>query len=342
MRRLCIRLAAILALAVDLFGVSAYSQEPMPVAGIVESPPFTPSSATIATDTPSSGFWFSGEYLLLHPQRGGQNVGIAAPNYAGLSQGAVESLHWGDTSGVRGGVGYTLPGTDWDVGLFATYFDARNHQTLTPASGGFILDTRSHWGGYELVDSVDGTTGLNYLLIDLALGKTLRIGESVDLRLFGGARFAQIDQTLKTIYTGGTLGSNLDNVSCPDTFQGGGLTTGCEGNWKLYQNWGLYGKARLSLLVGQFRTQLQETIGQRESYPTIDESFDRVIPCSELGAGVSYHGEHFFVSAGYDFVTWFNMVNNVEYLDSVIPNHTTHRQGDLTLDALSLKLGFNF
>jgi hypothetical protein len=117
------------------------------------------------------------------------------------------------------------------------------------------------------------------------------------------------------------------------------LTTGAEATWRIWNGLGLYGKARFSLLSGQADTRLAETVGGT-GFVDLRDSAIVVIPVGELGAGVSYQGQHVFMSAGYDLADWMNMVNGITQPHLSRPGQMTRVRGDLTFEGLSLRLGF--
>jgi Legionella pneumophila major outer membrane protein precursor len=114
------------------------------------------------------------------------------------------------------------------------------------------------------------------------------------------------------------------------------VTAGAESNWDVYRGWGFYGRARLCLLAGRFTSVRTETLGSLTISDTSD-NLDAIVPVAEFGLGLRYQGERFFFSAGYEFANWFNMVDGLTGAGSA-----TRRQGSLTLEAVSLKMGFVF
>src|SRR5204862_479825 len=87
----------------------------------------------------------------------------------------------------------------------------------------------TQWTAAQDARAADADAGLTYRVLDLDLGKSVCLGDSVGVRLFGGARFASIDESLKCVYSGGALGTGFDSVSSPVDFRGAGLTAGAEG-----------------------------------------------------------------------------------------------------------------
>src|SRR5207302_454582 len=140
----------------------------------------------------------------------------------------------------------------------------------------------------------DSASGLSYAVLDLDAGQSLRLSEALGVRAFGGVRLASINQSLQATYTGGALGDAADFVNSPVRFQGAGLTAGAEATWDLYRGWGFYGRGRFGLVSGVFDYSRTETVGQALVSDTCARFFT-VIPVAELGVGLSYQGERFFI-----------------------------------------------
>src|SRR5262249_33947032 len=148
-------------------------------------------------------------------------------------------------------------------------------------------------------NAADGDAGLSYAVLDLDVGKTVCCGDTLDVRAIAGVRLASISQTLKSIYSGGALGDDSDFVNSPIRFYGAGLTCGGEANWKFFRGWGLYGRGRVGLLSGLFDNKRSETVGAT-LVDDESEKYHTLIPVAELGAGLSYQGEHLYFSFGYE------------------------------------------
>jgi hypothetical protein len=292
---------------------------------------------------PLSGVFFEGDYLLIKPRRQALDFAILAPNRAVLPGGSVESVDWGTTSGFRAGGGYRMH-DGWAVGVFYTYFHSEDQRVLLAPPGGALLATLTQGGGVDDVGFANAVTNIDFNVIDLEARKQLCVGELFALKLFGGGRFAWIDQQFGVVYNGGTLGPNNPvYVNSPVYFRGAGLTAGGEGTWKFREAWGLYGRARLSLLSGQFTTSLGQSLAAGAvQIVDVREKYNAVIPVGELGAGVSYTGEHWSFAVGYDLANWFNMVNSIDFPDGASLGHINRRHSDLMLEGLSVRLGLVF
>jgi hypothetical protein len=274
---------------------------------------------------------FTAELLVLHPNRDGLGNAVVSD---GMGFRTAEFLNWDAVPGFRIGGYYRLPNSDLEFGTTFTYFHATTHDLASAPAGGSLRGVLAEDDNAHSAQNAEGAAGLTYSLLDFDVSRSTAINDCLWFRAFGGVRVANINQTLKSIYTGGSLGSDADYVSTPIRFEGAGLTAGAEANWNLFHGWGIYGRGRLGLISGEFNSRRTEIAGASLIVDESDRYFT-VIPVAELGAGVSYQCEGFFFSVGYEVTDWFNMVSG-------IGNLTSHRRGDLTLDALTIKVGFSF
>jgi hypothetical protein len=314
-----------------------FAQAPITPYGAVPPPPPATDLFPAVQPVESAGqsllphLSFTAELLVLHPNRDGLANAVVS-NGSGFR--SVEFLDWDTVPGFRIGGFYRFQNTDLEFGTTFTYFHTTTHNLVSAPAGGSLRGVLAEDGNADRAMSADGAAALTYWLLDFDVSRTTAINDCLWFRAFGGIRVANIDQSLKSIYTGGSLGTNADYVSAPIRFGGAGLTAGAEANWNLFHGWGLYGRGRLGLISGEFRSTKTEIAGNTLVGDETDRFFT-VIPMAELGAGISYQCQNVFFSVGYEVTDWFNMVSG-------IGNLTTHKRSDLTLDALTIKLGFSF
>jgi hypothetical protein len=291
----------------------------------------------------AAGLFATGEYLLVRPRRNALDFAVSAPNVTVAPSGEVQSLNWETRSSFRAGFGYQLPEEPWQVGAYYTYVHSSQNRSLVAPDGGTLFATLTRGGGVDDVLKADGSTSLDFNVIDVEAARLICVGPHLDLKVFGGGRFAWIDQKLTAVYNGGSAGAINDTVSSPVYFNGGGLSAGAQGFWKIYQGLGLYGRIRTSLLTGQFRNFLTET-NNNGAVTVVDvrERYRQVVPVTELGMGVGYQGDHLFFSVGYELQNWYNMVNSLDFPSGSNIGKVGRRSSDLSLEALSVQLGLLF
>jgi hypothetical protein len=326
-----------------IFPTLARGQEASPVPPA--APPLAvPGAPPLQGDVDGSvrlpGFCLTAEFLFLQPNREGLGLAVVSTHSNGETFRSLESLSWDGTPGLRVGGRYRFAESNIDIGATFTWFDAQTHSTVSAPDGGSLLGALATDRQARAATDATGDAGLNYAVLDLDAGWSTRLGDSLGARVFGGVRLASIDQTLSANYTGGKLGDAADFVSSPVRFWGAGLTAGAEATWNIYHGWGLYGRGRFGLISGMFISKRTEIAGG-SLLDDERESFYTVVPVGELGAGIAYQSEHFFFSAGYEVTDWMDMVSGIGGPGSrgmLAP----HRTGDITLEALSVRMGFTF
>ncbi len=292
---------------------------------------------------PLSGWFVTGEYLLLHPRRNALDYAVVSPDPNLTPGGTIQSLDWHTNSGFRVGAGYQLPGQPWQVGVVYTYLHSHDDRTVGAPAGGEAFATLTRGGGVDEVQTAAGSTNLDFNVIDLLAYRPFTVGPNLNVRPFVGGRFAWIDQKLTAVYNGGFSGAVNDVVSSPVYFRGGGLTGGARAFWRWYNNFGLYGRFTGSLLSGQFRNFLTEA-NNNGATPIVDvrEQYYQIVPVMELGLGLAWQGEHARFSVGYELQNWFNMVNSPTFPSPSNIGLLGRRFSDLSLEGLAVQLGLFF
>lgn len=292
-------------------------------------------------DQAAEGIFFSGEYLLIRPRRGAFDFAIVDPNGNGVPEGNVESVDWKTTSGLRVGAFCRLPGEGWEFGLTYTYFHSSGNRALLKPAGGTLFATVTHPGSIEEVDSAAAETSLNFNVLDAEVGRRFRLGESFVVRLFGGGRFAWIDQNFSVFYNGGdALGAT---VLSPVEFEGAGLRFGAEAQWRWAWGFSLYGRISQSLLVGDFRTKFVElnNFGATTD-ANVSNRFEQLVPVTEVGIGIAWECNNMRISVGYELANWFNMVDSPGFVDDLNQGTMLRRTSDLSLEGLNVQVGWIF
>jgi hypothetical protein len=289
------------------------------------------------------GLYFTGDYLLLRPRRNALDYAIDSTNTTQTPGGTVQSADWNTESGFRIGTGFRLPGQDWTFGVTYMNISSHDNSAVTAPTGGTLYATLTRGGSFDQVDSAAAFSNLTFNVIDVDLSHRIKCSDSFNVTVFGGGRFAWINQELNATYNGGPDHATNDNVSTPVFFNGAGLTIGGQGEWSVYHGVSLYARARGSLLSGQFRDSVTETTNNNSVViVNVSEKFDQVVPVAEMGLGLNYCGEHWHVSVGYELQNWFSMVNSLDFPDASNIGKPVRRTSDLSLEGLAVQLGLAF
>jgi hypothetical protein len=289
-----------------------------------------------------SGVFFLGDYLLLHPRRNALDYAVVSPDPNLTPGGSIQSLDWHTNSGFRVGAGYQLPDA-WQLGVTYTYLHSHDDRTVSAPPGGEAFATLTRGGGVDEVQTAAGSTNLDFNVIDLLAARPIDVGPTLNVRIYGGGRFAWIDQKLTAVYNGGFSGAVNDVVSSPVFFRGAGITGGAQAFWRCYHNFGLYGHFTGSLLSGQFRNFLTEANNNGVTpIVNVREQYYQVVPVMELGLGVAWQGEHVRLGVGYELQNWFDMVNSPTFPSPSNIGLPLRRFSDLSLEGLAVQLAVLF
>jgi hypothetical protein len=328
---------------------AASSQLPAPeqLPAVPVPPPSTapPNSPTWGTPVEASNGWLSGlfvdgEYWYVKPHSQAMDYAIAN-SAAGVPDGSVIYRDWDFRSAFRTGLGYRLPGQPWSLGFYYTYLhDAASGSSVAP-DGGFLFATQTHPGTVSQVQTAAADTSLGYNVFDLELGRWCALTEAINVRVFGGGRFARIDQNFTASYNGGD--ANQDVVAQRLHFNGGGFRAGADAFWNLAWGFSLFGRASGSLVGGDFNSFLVETNNAGATTLTnLADHFEKVVPVAEMtmGVGWQYHGLR--LTAGYTFINWFGLVNVPSFVDDVHQGKFVRSTSDLSLEGLILRAAWMF
>jgi hypothetical protein len=320
---------------------------PPPAAGPMPSalPPLcAPNCDHPATEHDwQQGWYVRADYLLLRAYRTASDFAVNSPQLTGVAAGSIESAGWETRSGFRVGAGYQLPDESWRLGVTYTYLYTAGNSSLQAPPGGELFATLTRGGSIDDVASASGFSSLNYNVLDLDATWLWHPGKRWEVEVFGGARFAWINQQLHALYNGGTAGAVDAVVSSPVYFTGAGLTAGGRGFWRIWNDLGVYGTGRLSLLSGRFRNFLNETNGDGQvTVVDVHEQFRQVVPVAEVGAGLAWQSSHLCVSMGYELTDWFHMVDSPDFATGLNIGKVSRRTSDLTLEGLAIKVAILF
>jgi hypothetical protein len=189
-------------------------------------------------------------------------------------------------SGIRAGLGYRFA-SQWDVAWIYTYYFTSGQNAANAAPGVYLTVPASPFGPYYSVTSVVALTKLRYNVNDLEIGRWISLDDHVDLRPFGGFRYAVTESSGHEDFTNAWEQTLTDIHSKMDAY---GIRLGGEGRWRIGNgNLSLFGRGAGSVLAGRFENV--GTIGPtRDYYGTrVYRHNDTHAVCvMEAAAGVAY------------------------------------------------------
>jgi len=287
------------------------------------------------------------EYLHMGAKRDGLDVArIGNLNLANADSRLVEA-QLGRDSGFRVGAGYQFA-TCWDATWTYTYFYTEGATALSAAAASPVSLTQSPlfglvYGGNRPAGDFAFASNLIYHVNDFEVGRWIELDESASIRLFGGFRWAIIDQRLgqawaNVVAPGVGVGASLGNIN----MDGYGLRLGSEGRWTLPAGFSVFGKGAASVLAGHFDYNLAEvnTIGAGVRTLVARDSTTQVVPVFEAAVGVAWTYGNLEASAGYELNAWLNMANRYEIRDPAIGYDVSNATSNLLMDGFFVRLAF--
>ncbi len=193
-----------------------------------------------------------------------------------------------------------------------------------------------------------------YSAIDAEAGEHLAVGERLAIRLFGGVRYANLNEHFKAYYFGGDFDPVLGARSSFDFgYWGVGPRVGASGRYPLPWGFHLFGQAGVSLLVGEQEAEVGfvdpwtgDPDAPLDAFVHRDYGV-RVIPALDMRAGLGWQyliGEWgtLFVDGGYEFTNYFGVVEQLSWGPSEAPGALTESTGDFGFDGFFFRGGFRF
>jgi hypothetical protein len=291
-----------------------------------------------ASESPGwlSGLFADGEYLYLKPRTQAMDYAIANTSSSNVPDGTLVNRDWSWRSGMRVGLGYRLPSQPWSVGFFYTYLHDATSGSVAAPDGGFLFATLTHPGTVAEVQTASAATSLNYNVYDVEVGRWWTCTNTLAVRFFGGGRFAHIDQNFDAFYDGGD--ANQDLVARQLHFNGGGFRAGVDVVQNLFWGLSFIGRANASLLGGEFHSTLVETNNAGATTLTnFTDRFEKTVPVAELMMGVGWQYHNLRLTAGYQYVNWFGLVNVPTFSDDAHQGKLIRETSDLGLEGLVLR-----
>lgn len=281
---------------------------------------------------------FDGELFFLAPRRSGQTFAVVGTNHRWGPVGTVHSLDGNYDPGFRLTAAWRLT-DDLDVRLGYAYFHGNADAAVTRPPTGAVFPTLTHPTTLAMVDSATAANSVNFNLFDLELSKRIAVGDSIDLRLFAGPRYANLDQKLNVQYV--VNAGVKDDVHRCLSFDGGGVRAGVDSQYRFLNDLGVYLRGSFALLAGQLRGhQYEDANGY--GVTEVCERYTRVIPYADLGVGLSYERGRFRLSAGYEFAAWFGLVDGIDFVNDANPAKVSRSAGNLGFDGFVFRAEFAF
>ncbi len=291
---------------------------------------------------PEEGGWFaSADFLLLRPRRGAFDFVI--PSTAGglVTNGPVQSLNYELRTGVRAELGYRLGESHWEVLAGYTYFRSSAFDAVTANPGEALLPTFTRPGLTDTVSFAAADANLVYNVYDALVARRFIVGEHVALRMLGGVRFANIQQSFNAYYDG--IDARQAQVRAESQFQGFGPVFGGEAVWAGWNGLHLYGRANGGLLTGNSENPLLEgNANGRAIFANTRYDVQKVVPFTTVAVGGGWQYRTFTFRAGYEITHWFGLIDQPRFTDDVGRGRFVPTPANLSLEGLFVQMAVQF
>ena len=314
-------------IAFQLLAVCLFAQEP-----IVQVDYEVPSPATRAV------FWGSMDLISWTPhQRGMDFVATDAGGATAIGPGQLHDVNLDRDIGTRSTIGLVTR-TGWGFDIAYTYFDTEGERTINrPPGVGQLFSTISHPRENDEAETATAIAALDYNVFDLT-GRYIIINhEHAAVELFGGLRFADIDQNMTALYDG----RDFDNavISRESNVSAFGLRFGGVSRCRVGAGFSFFGSAACSALHGKIENHRLETdLNGGRTIVDLGNSYTQAIFNLDTALGLSWQHDNWNLSTGYEFNVWTNLGDNIRLFDNFDGGRVAGLSGDLLLDGLFVRV----
>lgn len=257
-----------------------------------------------------------------------------------VGAGPIEKLDFGYDGGFRVGLARQLS-TGWDIGFSYTYFFTSAEENVAEPAGGNLWATRSHPSRYEEASTAAAFSSFKHHIFDLEAGYQWTLSPWANVRMFGGPRWAMIDQQFNAYYDGRDFSNDV--VTNPVNMNAFGLRMGLSGNWELGHGFSLFGRGAGSLMYGRFSTRLTETnLSGAETVVNVEDEYQQAVSALEVAAGLSWRYRCMEISVGYELVDWINVGNRAAFVDGNDEGLYSPMSSDLLLEGVFARCVWTF
>lgn len=165
----------------------------------------------------------------------------------------------------------------------------------------------------------------------------------LEMYLFGGVRWAELDQEFLVRYDGDMFDDG--RFSDSTRMSGAGLRMGTEMNWWWNSSWGVFGSMSGSLLYGRFQTHLLEaeracTPPCRDTIVDVYDAYGQPVPVLDAAVGIAWNYRCLQVRGGYEMVSWFNFADRSMFPDETHEGAYSPKSTDVLLDGFFIRLTY--
>jgi Legionella pneumophila major outer membrane protein precursor len=193
--------------------------------------------------------------------------------------------------GFRIGIGGDWPCSGWDTGAFWTWYHGRGH--------GHQDHNHAHWK-------------MHFNVADAVFGRRFWVGKCVNLRPFGGFRYAQIEQTLRSNLQTKIIASTGSGIvrstyHKKQKYWGFGPELGLEADFYIGKRWSVYGDLDGAVLYGHNGTSFHNKDASALANNICNSSgkSHSMKYVLDYGLGIRYELNHWTLQLGLEQHTYF-------------------------------------
>ncbi len=243
---------------------------------------------------------------------------------------------------------------DWDFGVRYTHFfdESDTSKDSSNRLGPTLLHPTDLARVNNLVSFARSKYEVDLNIVDLEASKKWNVNCDGNSSLFGGVKFAFIDQERDTLYskdTSPSSNSKRSEVKEKIDMDAYGLYIGAKGCWKVCEGFGVFGSASVGALLGRFDRSLKEEDlkDNRTDVDVDDDGHYCIVNHFEFAAGVDYRVCDFgcgdwTISVGYEFHNWTNIPGWIRFVDDITTSAITEQIGSFGFDGLFVRLNAAF
>ena len=259
-----------------------------------------------------------------------------------IGEGTIHELVFDADSGFQASMGYATE-DGWKIGFRYTNFRTDENDSLIRAPGETLFSTRSHPKFNEEAITADVDSLFDMNIFDFEVRGPIVLSERASLNVFGGIRWADVDQEFNTVYDGfDFVNGEINNLHSMDAV---GLRLGGEGTWTLLKGLYLFGGAETSLMYGSHETSLRETDeinGVRDVLVNVSDKYQQAITSLSTTVGLGLNAKDYEFRIGYEFNVWYNLADRLVFLDDTHEAIFSHSNHDVVLDGFFARMSVKF
>lgn len=279
------------------------------------------------------------------------------------------SATFGSDTGYRIGAGWRFA-DGWDFGFAYTDFNTNGSVNVVEANSLVMMDIHPFLmdevaGEFDQIpgsdifvsDEARDILGLKINIYDFEAGRKFCICRTLVLRPFGGIRFADFQHTRNTRFLeddGGPV--ETYTITRNTDIDAWGVRSGALVDWNIANSgFQVFARSAVSLLYGDFAYNRVDTFDpdlgtdDDETITASSARYKEIVPVLEIAVGLKYQVGRLFVSGGWEFQNWFNVVDDYRhhsFIDDgsgqVDYTGISLDRGDIGLQGFFLRGGWNF